>query len=144
MTYKRRAKKRIKRAVSALEDLALRMTRSVGSVESLIIHTFLFLGAFALALLGFDLEIILLVLTTVVSLEAIYLAIFIQMTVNKSEERLDEIAEDVEDLEEDLDEIAEDIEEDEREEIARDKQMMEKIEGTLAKLMKEIEGMKKK
>jgi peptidoglycan hydrolase CwlO-like protein len=58
----------------------------------------------------------LLVLTTALSLEAIYLAIFIQMTVNANtaslrevEEDIDEIQEDVEELGEDLDEIQEDI-----------------------------------
>ena len=127
-----------------LEEVSINATRWIGSVPSLIVHTLLFAGAFALALFGFDFEVILLALTTVVSLEAIYLAIFIQMTVNKSEDRLDEIAEDVEELEEDLEEISDEIEEDEREEIARDKQMMERIEGTLAKLMKEIEEIKKK
>lgn len=127
-----------------LEEVSINATRWIGSVPSLIVHTLLFAGAFALALFGFSFEVILLALTTIVSLEAIYLAIFIQMTVNKSEDRLDEIAEDVEELEEDLEEISDEIEEDEREEIARDKQMMEKIEGTLARLMKEIEEIKKK
>ncbi|MEO6536695.1 MAG: hypothetical protein ABIT47_03290 [Candidatus Paceibacterota bacterium] len=96
-----------------------RITRGIGSVPSLVIHTILFIGSFAAVLFGLlQLNLMLLVLTTVLSLEAIYLAIFIQMTVNTNtvslrevEEDIDEIQEDVEELGEDLDEIQEDIEE---------------------------------
>ncbi len=96
-----------------------RATSWIGSVPSLILHTVVFLGAFSLGIIhAASWEIILLVLTTVVSLEAIYLAIFIQMTVNRNtqqlrevEEDIDEIQEDVEELGEDVDEIQEDIEE---------------------------------
>lgn len=96
-----------------------KVVASVGSVASLIVHTLLFIGAFAVALLGLaSWEIVLLVLTTLVSLEAIYLAIFIQITVNRHtqslrdvEEDLEEIQEDVEELGEDVEDIQEDIEE---------------------------------
>lgn len=96
-----------------------RITRSVGSIPSLFVHTAIFVAAFVSVPLGiFDLDTVLLVLTTLLSLEAIYLAIFIQMTVNENteslrevEEGIDEIQEDVEELGEDLDEIQEDIEE---------------------------------
>lgn len=100
-----------------LENIALSVTRGVGSVWSVIIHTVLFIGAFVLVLLGEQLEIVLLVLTTIVSLEAIYLSIFIQMSVNHQsraiasvEKDIDEIQEDVEDIQEDIDEIQEDVE----------------------------------
>lgn len=60
----------------------------------------------------------LLLLTTVVSLEAIYLSIFIQMSLNftreslaEVEEDIDEIQEDVGEIQEDVDEIQEDVEE---------------------------------
>ena len=96
-----------------------RTTAWVGSVPSLIIHTIAFAAAFAIGILGLATwELALLILTTVVSLEAIYLAIFIQMTVNRNtaqlrevEEDIDEIQEDVEELGEDMDEIQEDLEE---------------------------------
>ena len=39
-----------------------------------------------------------LILTTIVSLEAIYLSIFIQMSVNHHSYRLDEVSEDIEDI----------------------------------------------
>ena len=96
-----------------------RLIKGIGSLASLAIHTVLFIASFAVVLFHvIDFSTMLLVLTTVLSLEAIYLAIFIQMTVNQNteslrevEEDIDEIQEDVEELGEDLDEIQEDIEE---------------------------------
>ena len=95
-----------------------RLVEWIGSAFSLVVHTVLFFAAFLLGILHIaSWEIILLVLTTVVSLEAIYLAIFIQMTVNRNtaslrevEEDIDEIHEDVEELGEDIDEIQENME----------------------------------
>lgn len=96
-----------------------RLTRGIGSVPSLIAHTIFFIACFVATAVGLiELNTMLLILTTLVSLEAIYLAIFIQMTVNENteslrevEEDIDEIQEDVEELGEDMDEIQEDIEE---------------------------------
>lgn len=48
-------------------------------------------------------------LTTIVSLEAIYLAIFIQMTVNRNTEELQEVGQDIDEIQEDIDEIQEDV-----------------------------------
>jgi peptidoglycan hydrolase CwlO-like protein len=96
-----------------------------------------------------------LILTTAVSLEAIYLALFIQMSVNRqtaelravSEEveeisnDIDEIQEDVEDLAEEVEEISEDIEEDDREDAAEraaDVARIDKIESLLAELVTEL------
>jgi len=52
-----------------------------------------------------------LTLTTFVSLEAIYFSIFIQMTVNRATESIEEVGEDVEEIQEDVEEISEDVEE---------------------------------
>ena len=71
----------------------------------------LFIGIFSLRLFGFSSSDILLVLTTIVSLEAIYLSIFIQMTVNKHAEELEEVSEDIEEIQEDVDEIQKDVDE---------------------------------
>ena len=60
---------------------------------------------------GFSTEEILLILTTAVSLEAIYLAIFIQMTINRQEAKLHEVREDIEELGEDVEEIGKDVDE---------------------------------
>lgn len=95
-----------------LEKIANGITWWIGSIPSLIVHTLFFIISFLLPALGvvaFDK--MLLILTTVVSLEAIYLAIFIQMSVNKSHEKIEDIQEDIEDIQEDIEEISEDIEE---------------------------------
>jgi len=112
MTIRERNKVRLER----IADIA---TRWIGSTASLIFHTIFFIVAFllpALHVMSFDQ--MLLVLTTVVSLEAIYLAIFIQMAVNKNtkdieiiQEDVEEIQEDIEEIQEDVDEIQEDVEE---------------------------------
>lgn len=89
-----------------------RLTSWVGSVLSLILHTLAFVGSFTVAILGYaDLDRVLLIVTTVVSLEAIYLAIFIQMTVNRQAKDIHEVTEDVEDILEDVEEISKDVDE---------------------------------
>ncbi|OPB88923.1 DUF1003 domain-containing protein [Elizabethkingia ursingii] len=98
--------------LSALEKIANGAMWWIGSIPSLIVHTIFFIVSFALPILGIvDFDKMLLVLTTVVSLEAIYLAIFIQMSVNRSSENIEDLKEDVEIIQEDIDEIQEDIEE---------------------------------
>lgn len=96
-----------------------RIVATVGSTASLIAHTAVFTLFFVIALLGIiEWELMLLILTTIVSLEAIYLALFIQITVNRHtqslkdvEEEIDEISEDLEELGEDMEDIQEDLEE---------------------------------
>lgn len=104
---------------SMIEAFSEKSTRWIGSTTSLIIHTFLFIVVFVCGAFGFfDWDTILLILTTAVSLEAIYLSIFIQMSINKShtslkemEADIDEIQEDVDEIQGDVDEIQEDIDE---------------------------------
>lgn len=87
------------------------ITTWVGSLSSLLLHTGAFIAAFIVAILGYaEWDTVLLVLTTAVSLEAIYLAIFIQMTVNRHQKELQEVSEDVEDIQEDIEDISEDVE----------------------------------
>ena len=94
------------------KTLIERMTAGVGSVPSLILHTFIFVLFFVIALTGFiSWDLMLLALTTIVSLEAIYLAIFIQMSVNRHAVELAEVSEDVEDIQEDIEEISQDVDE---------------------------------
>jgi uncharacterized protein YoxC len=107
-----------KKNLNTLERIALRATRWVGSTHSLILHTILFFISFLLCFMGIDISKVLLVVTTIVSLEAIYLSIFIQMSVNYQARKLhavsrdiEEIQEDVEEIQEDVDEIQEDVEE---------------------------------
>ena len=151
-----------------MEKLTFKFIRAVGSIWSLLIHTILFTGAFCLYFLGANLQDILLVLTTIVSLEAIYLAIFIQMSVNFQSKKLDLVQEDVEDIQEDMEDIQKDVEEiqEDVEEIQKDVEEIQenveeinseeeegendededikKILKTLEELMKEVSDLKNK
>jgi peptidoglycan hydrolase CwlO-like protein len=150
-----------KNKLPTVEHIAMRATEWIGSIGSLLIHSLLFLGAFVFVVFGYSLEKILLVLTTLVSLEAIYLAIFIQMTVNRNTESLeeveedigeiqkdvdeiqedvDEIQKDVDEIQEDVDEVVEDVKEDDAESAAT-KQAMEKITADLQRLLKDVEAL---
>lgn len=101
-----------KERLSLLEKTANSVMWWIGSIQSLVAHTVFFILSFALPIFGIvDLDHMLLVLTTLLSLEAIYLAIFIQMSVNKSSEHIEDLKEDVEIIQEDIDEIQGDIEE---------------------------------
>ncbi len=84
---------------------------SIGSIASLVLHTIFFIVAFLLSILHVvEWQIMLLVLTTVVSLEAIYMAIFIQIAVNRNTEQLREVEEDIDEIQEDVEELGEDVE----------------------------------
>jgi peptidoglycan hydrolase CwlO-like protein len=131
--------------INRLENIALSVTRGVGSIWSVIIHTLFFVGAGILVLLGFPFDRVLLVLTTIVSLEAIYLSIFIQMSVNHQaraiasvEKDIDEIAEDVGEIAEDVEEIAEDVEDiqEAHEEIQED---IEEIQKDVEEIQKDVD-----
>ncbi len=91
--------------------LEKKFTKWIGSRSSLILHTLFFMLMFALPLFGYRFDTVLLFLTTVVSLEAIYLAIFIQMSVNEQAESLKEVEEDVGEIQKDVDEIQHDVDE---------------------------------
>jgi len=163
-SIKKKKTKKVKKGFS------LYFTDWIWSNSSLIVHTIFFVWCFVLILFGVNFEKVLLVLTTLVSLEAIYLAIFIQITVNRNtaslkevekdideiqedideiQEDVDEIQEDVENIEKDIDEIQEDVEdiqeEDEQEDIIEDKTIkyIEKIEVQMQLLTKEISELKK-
>jgi len=100
------------RQKKVLEKGAANITKWVGSTASVVLHTLLFITAFIIPYLGLmSFERMLLVLTTIVSLEAIYLSIFIQMSINMNNQNIEIIQEDIEELGEDIEEIGEDIEE---------------------------------
>ena len=89
-----------------LDKFSRKATYWIGTTCCLVVHTLLFLTAFILVpLIGFDR--IMLVVTTIVSLEAIYLSIFIQMSVNRQHARIRDIAEDIDDILEDTSELTE-------------------------------------
>lgn len=114
-----------------LEKIAIRATRWIGSIQSLVVHTAAFVVSFALVAFGVPFDRVLLVLTTVLSLEAIYLSIFIQMSVNRSERRLHAVSKDIDEMQEDIEEISEDVHE-----IQED---IEEIEKDVDEIQEDIE-----
>lgn len=160
------------RKYTPLEEMSYRFTTWVGTTTSILLHTIFFVGIFALRFFDYPLDNILLILTTVVSLEAIYLAIFIQMSINRNTESLAAVEEDVEEIAKDVDEIQEDVEDvtkdidelqEDVEEIAKDvdeiqedvdeiqeddeeeetKKLIGKIETQLSLIMEEMSQLKK-
>lgn len=143
--------------LTPIEKRAESVTKWIGSTESIVVHTVLFTTAFLLVVFGVvSFDRMLLGLTTVVSLEAIYLAIFIQMTINRQAEVIAEVESDIDDIQEDLDEIGgemdeiiEDLDEWEEDDEIDDKRKMEQkqtlqnIYDTIQKLSGDIENLKK-
>jgi low affinity Fe/Cu permease len=147
-----------KQTSKAVHAASARMTRRIGSPASILFHTLVFVGCFGSAffdVVSFDR--MLLVLTTLVSLEAIYLAIFIQMSINQTTESLeivehdiDEIQEDIDEIQEDVDEIQEDVEditeEEKKEDVLEKRQAatLVEIQSGLQKLMQDVERLQQK
>jgi low affinity Fe/Cu permease len=124
------------------KTLVEKITEWVGSTPSLVVHTILFIVSFALSVDGIlSWNRMLLILTTVVSLEAIYLAIFIQMTVNRQAAELAEVGEDIDEIQEDIEEIHEDEEEDEVREM-KEAATIEQLSRDLRRVLTELERLK--
>jgi septal ring factor EnvC (AmiA/AmiB activator) len=127
------------------QTFAERVSASIGSTTSLVVHTIAFLLFFVLIGIGYSAERLLLILTTLVSLEAIYLAIFIQMSVNKNTASLEEVEEDLEELSDDIEEVTESLEEVEEglEEISDDiediQEGIDEIEEDIEEIEEDIE-----
>lgn len=71
-----------------LEQIAESIAIWMGSLQSIYIHTIFFALMFCLRLFGVTFNSILLMATTVVSFEAIYLNIFIQLSLNNHSKHL--------------------------------------------------------
>lgn len=138
-----------------LEEFSKKLTKWIGSSQSIAIHTIFFIAMFCLRFLDVSSSDILLVLTTIVSLEAIYLCIFIQITINQQSKELEEVSEDIEEIQKDVEEISEDVgeiqedvedisEDDEREskEEVEEANKFKHIENTLQSLLKEVSELK--
>lgn len=121
-----------------VENLSQKMTRSIGSTTSIVLHTIFFIGIFSLRLFDVATADILLILTTIVSLEAIYLSIFIQMTVNQHSEDIAEVSEDIEDIQENVEEIQEDVEEI-SEDVGEISEDVEEIQKDVDELQEDVE-----
>ncbi len=136
----------------------------IGSVQSLAVHSIIYASVFVLGFMEvFPWEIILLVFTTIISMEAIYLSLFIQITVNRHQKELEEVSEDVEDIQEDIQEISEDVEDlgsdveeiqedieelsedDKLEEERKSKQMvsLEQLTSDVKRVLADLEALKK-
>lgn len=132
-----------------LEIIAEKLTASIGTPTSILVHTVLFVVIFSLKFFGFKTDDILLILTTAVSLEAIYLSIFIQMSVNKTKKSLEGVEKDIDEIQEDVEDIQEDVddlnEEDAQGESLDDQMIktIKDIENKLTLLHKEIVSNKK-
>lgn len=129
------------RQPTPVENFFERLTSWIGSIPSLLAHTIAFASAFLVALFGYaPWDMVLLVVTTVVSLEAIYLAIFIQMTVNRQARELHDVSEDVEEIQEEVEEISKDVEEisEDVEEISHD---VEEIGEDVEEIQADVEEM---
>ena len=135
---------------------AANITKWIGSPVSVTLHTILFIVSFTIPYAGLvSFERMLLVLTTIVSLEAIYLSIFIQMSINMNNQNIEtlsanieEISDDIEEISDDIEELGEDIEElgeDEVpvKEIDKDKLLLS-IQAALVHLQKDMDQIKLK
>lgn len=149
MSRSTKLRKKRQRATALFEKGAFSVIKQIGSIESIILHSLFFLVFFMLGLSGVNWNTLLLILTTIVSLEAIYLAIFIQMTVNYNthslaevEEDIDEIQKDIDDIQEDVDEIQEDVDD-----IAEEEKEAENYEReqskTLANIQRDLQQLAK-
>ncbi len=121
---------------------SIRATEWVGTTSSLVVHTVIFLAALLLPYFGLiPADEAFLILTTVVSLEAIYLAIFIQMTVNRNNQSLAEVEKDIDEIQEDVGEIGEDIEElsEDVEELSEDIDEIQEDIGEISEDIDEIQ-----
>ena len=97
---------------SFVDRVSDKLTTWIGSTSSIVVHTIIFIFAFASHwVFGWSFDFILLVLTTVVSLEAIYLAIFIQRSVNQQADRLEDVEESLDEVEESIDEVERSLDE---------------------------------
>jgi septal ring factor EnvC (AmiA/AmiB activator) len=148
--------KRHKNVEPAIERVVRGATRWLGSPVSLGVHTLLFAACFLLIVLGYPLDTVLLTLTTAVSLEAIYLSLFIQMSVNRTSISLEAVEEDVAEIVEDIDEIQEDVAEIEKsideieedvdeiqEDVAEIEKSVDEIEEDIAEIEKDVDEMEK-
>lgn len=134
-----------------------KFTNFIGSKPSVLLHTVFFIFMLTLPFFGVKFNTVLLVLTTLVSLEAIYLSIFIQMSVNQNTESLEEVEENIDEIQEDVDEIQHDVDEIQQDvdEISTDideiqedvdeiqeEDELENIRSMLNKILKDIDKLK--
>jgi methyl-accepting chemotaxis protein len=132
----------VKNPPKKIQNTAMAVTRWIGSPISLVTHTIIFIAFFIAVKTGYiEYDEMLLVLTTIVSLEAIYLSIFIQMTINYTTQELVEVGEDIEEIQEDIGEIQEDVDElqEDVEDIVEDDESVKRVESEEKAALDEIQ-----
>jgi len=132
-----------------MEMGAQNLTKWIGSTKSVVLHSLFFVITFSLPLFGISFDRMMLILTTVVSLEAIYLSIFIQMSLNMNNQSIESLQEGIDVISEDIEEISEGIEEmiedEEEEDIDTQSQaeVLKSIQSTLDDLQKQLNALRK-
>ena len=122
-----------------IQKISLLIPLWIGSTKSLVIHTLFFIFPFSLYFFNIDFNTVMLILTTAVSLEAIYLSIFILMSGNIQIAAIKDIQENVEDIQEDVKEIQEDVEDiQENVEEIQDEEEYDKILESIEKALKTL------
>ncbi|MFO0703982.1 MAG: hypothetical protein U0525_04635 [Patescibacteria group bacterium] len=120
-----------------LDNISTKMTYLVGTPVSILVHTIVFCFMFLLVFLDFwKLNDMLLFLTTILSIEAIYLAIFIQIIVNKTSKDVEEVGKDIDIIQKD------DVEDDVYDEQVS--KTLNTIEKRINKLQDDLEFLKRK
>jgi uncharacterized protein YoxC len=116
-----------------------KVTAATGSYASITIHTVIFAVFLLAPVFGWmERDDALLILTTIVSLEAIYLALFIQMSVNRNTESLESVEEDIQEIQEDVEDISEEVE-DLGEDLEEIQESQEKIEKDIDEIHEHVE-----
>lgn len=118
-----------------------KITGWIGTPTSIFLHSVFFVGIYVLRFFGWEYSDINLILTTVVSLEAIYLSLFIQLSVNRQAQNIQDVAEDIGEISEDIDEIEKDVDRLEKDvdEIEEDVDHIERNIDEVEKNVDEIE-----
>lgn len=86
------------------EKISFYLIKCIGSPFSLLVHTLLFVGFFILRNLGFVTNTVLLILTAMVSLEAIYLLICVQMIVKNNTKSVAQLQGNIEEIQQEEEE----------------------------------------
>lgn len=91
------------------DNFADKVIQWIGTPQSIVLHTVWFTIMFLLPFFGVSRDTMLSIFTNILSLEAIYLSLFIQLTVNKANKQITEVKADVAEVQEDVEEVSKDV-----------------------------------
>ena len=91
--------------LTRLEKFSFKLTELMGSPFSLSLHTAIIIAALSLRYIGFTSNLPLVTVATIFSLEALYMAIFTQVKVNRNSRSLDEVVTNMEHMHDERKEI---------------------------------------